>query len=81
MVILRLLSSFPFDKLLLSFLALVESEDIRYDAASDCFNLVLRNIGVVDQLFASAPIVSSVDVILSIMRIKSQSEGAKANSM
>ena len=43
----------PFKKLPLSFLALIEGQNVRQDAAGDCFNLVLRNIGVVDQLFSS----------------------------
>ena len=43
----------PFGKFPLALLALVESENVRHDTAGDCFNLVLRNIGVVDQLFSS----------------------------
>ena len=44
----------PFGKFPLAFLAFVESEDIRQDAAGDCFNLVLGNVGVVDYLFSFA---------------------------
>ncbi len=43
----------PFRKLPLPFLALVESEDVRQDAAGYRFDLVLGNIGVVNQLFSS----------------------------
>ena len=43
----------PFRKLPLPFLALIEGQNVRQDAAGDCFDLVLGNIGVVDQLFSS----------------------------
>ena len=39
---------FPFGKLPLALLALVESEDIRHETAGDGLNLVLGNVGVVD---------------------------------
>ena len=47
---------FPFDKFPLAFFAFVESEDIRQDAAGNCFDLVLGNVGVIDQLFSFAQI-------------------------
>lgn len=34
--------------------ALIKGEDVRHDAASDGFNFVLRNVGVVDYFLASA---------------------------
>ena len=43
----------PFSKFPLAFLAFTESENVRQDAAGYCFDLVLGNIGVVDQLFSS----------------------------
>ena len=43
----------PFRKLPLPFLALIEGQNVRQDAAGYCFDLVLGNIGVVDQLFSS----------------------------
>ena len=44
----------PFRKLPLPFLALIEGQNVRQDAAGYCFDLVLGNIGVVRELFPSA---------------------------
>lgn len=39
---------FPFGKLPLALLALVESKDIRHETAGDGLNLVLGNVGAID---------------------------------
>ena len=51
---LRLPLLLPFGKFPLALLALVESENVRHDTAGYRLNLVLGNIGVVNQLFSSA---------------------------
>lgn len=51
---------FPFGKLSLAFLALIESENVRHDTAGNGFNLVLWNVGIVDKLFSSTQVLSSV---------------------
>lgn len=51
---------FPFGKLSLAFLALVERKDVRHETAGDGLNLVLWNIGIVDELFSSTQVLSSV---------------------
>ena len=54
------LSCFPFGKFTLAFFALVKSEDIRHETAGNGFNLVLGDVGVVDELFSSTQVLSSV---------------------
>ena len=44
---------FPFCKLSLSFFALVVCHDVRQESASDAFDGVLWNVGVVDEIFTS----------------------------
>ena len=44
---------FPFCELSLSFFGLVVYHDVRKESASDAFDGVLRNVGVVDDLFTS----------------------------
>ena len=46
----------PFSKFPLAFLALVESKDVRHDTAGYCLDLVLGDVGIVDQLFPSSQI-------------------------
>ena len=41
----------PFCKLPLALLTLIESKNVREDAAGNGLNLVLRDVGVVDKLF------------------------------
>ena len=50
----------PFGKLPLALLALVKSKDVRHDAAGNRFDLVLWNVGVIDELFSSTQVLSSV---------------------
>ena len=49
----RFLLAFPLGKLPLTFLALVICQDVRPDTACDFFNLVLRDIAVIDYFLAS----------------------------
>ena len=42
----------PLCKFPLSFFTLIESEDVREDAARDLLDLMLRDAGIVDKLFA-----------------------------
>ena len=51
---------FPFGKFLLTFLTLIKGKDVRHDTAGNGFNLVLWNVGVVDELFSSTQVLSSV---------------------
>lgn len=48
--------SFPFLELPLSFLALIECDDIGEDALGDVLNLVLRNTGIVDELLSAGQV-------------------------
>ena len=50
---------FPFGKFLLAFFALIESKDVRHETTGNRFDLVLWNIGVVDELFSSTQVLSS----------------------
>ena len=56
----RIPLGYPFNKFPLAFLALIESENVRHDTAGNGFNLVLWNVGVVDELFSSTQVLSSV---------------------
>ena len=49
----RFLPAFPFCKLPLAFLTLVKCQDVRPDTPCDLFNLVLRDIAVIDYFLAS----------------------------
>lgn len=53
-------SCFPFSKFALAFYALIKSKDVRHDTAGDGLNLVLWNIGIVDELFSYTQVLSSV---------------------
>ena len=44
---------FPFSELSLTFFALIVRHDVGKETASDAFDGMLRNIGVVDELFTS----------------------------
>ena len=44
---------FPFCELSLSFFALIVSHNVGKESESDAFDGVLRNVGVVDELFTS----------------------------
>ena len=44
---------FPFCELSLSFFALIVCHDVGKESASDAFDGMLRNVGVVDELFSS----------------------------
>ena len=54
------LSGFPLGKFALAFFTLVKSKDVRHDAAGNRFDLVLWNVGVIDELFSSTQVLSSV---------------------
>lgn len=41
---------FPFGKLPLAFLAVIVGEDVRQDTPRDLLNLMLRDVGVIDEL-------------------------------
>ena len=47
---------FPHFKFLLPVLTVIESQDIRQQAAGDLFDFVFRNIGVVDQFLFSSQV-------------------------
>ena len=51
---------FPFSKFALAFLILVKRKDVRHETAGDGLNLVLRNVGVVDEFLSSTQVLSSV---------------------
>ena len=46
-----ILLCFPFSKFALTFLTLIKSQNVRHDAAGNRFDLVLGDVGVVDELF------------------------------
>lgn len=50
----RFALSLPFPELPLALLAFVVGENVRKDAPGDVFNLMLRNTGIVDELFSTA---------------------------
>ena len=50
----RFTLSLPFPELLLAFFAFVIGENVREDTPGDVFDLVLRNTGIVDELFLAA---------------------------
>ena len=50
----RFTLSQPFPELPLTFFALVAGEDVRENAPGDVLDFVLRNIGIVDELFPVA---------------------------
>ena len=50
----------PLGKFLLPFLAFEKGNDIWHDASRDSLNLVLGNVGVVDYLFSSTQIGTSI---------------------
>ena len=50
-------SGLPFPKFPLSFLALVEGDNVGKDATGDMLNLVLRNTGIVDELLPASQVV------------------------
>ena len=50
----RFTLSLPFPELPLAFFAFVVGENVREDAPSDVFDLVLRNTGIVDELLFAA---------------------------
>ena len=58
--LLSILSCPPFGKFPLAFLALIESENVQHDTAGNGFNLMLWNVGIVDELFSSTQVLSSV---------------------
>lgn len=58
--IFRIPLCFPLGKLSLAFLALVERKDVRHETAGGGLNLVVWNIGIVDELFSSTQVLSSV---------------------
>lgn len=59
------LSLFPCLKFLLSLLAIIESQDIRQQAAGNLFDFVFGNIGVIDQFLFS----SQVDLHEDLTRV------------
>ena len=58
--IFRIPLCFPCDEFGLAFLTLVERKDVRHETAGDNLNLVLWNVGVVDEFLSSIQVLSSV---------------------
>ena len=50
----RFTLSLPFPELLLAFFAFVVGEDVRQETPGDVLDFVLRNAGIVDELFPAA---------------------------
>ena len=50
----RFMLSLPFPELPLSFFAFVVGEDVRQETPGDVLDFVLRNAGIVDELFPAA---------------------------
>ena len=48
---------FPLPKFPLTFLTLIECNDVRQDALGDMLDLVLRNTGIVDELLPASQVV------------------------
>ena len=53
----RLLLAFPLGKLPLTFLALIESDNVGQDATGNVLDLMLRNAGIVDELLPASQVV------------------------
>ena len=51
---------FPFSKFPLAFLTLIKGQNVWHDAAGNRFDLMLGDVGVVDELFSSTQVLSSV---------------------
>lgn len=64
----RFTLSLPFPELLLAFCAFIVGENIREDAPGDVFDFVLRDTGIVDELFLAAQAGCSLRFDIKIFR-------------
>ena len=64
----RFTLSLPLPELPLTFFAFVVGEDVRQDAPGDVFDFVLRNTGIVDELFLAAQAGYSLRFDMKLLR-------------